>query len=117
MLSDRKIEIPIKHLNNSAGIMNFDEYFDMCRMGIITYGLYPSEEVDKSLLDIEPIMSWYTKISHIKKSQQFLSAMPMLSLAAFLTKARLLLMANMQKFSAEFVWTNLWWMAAILIVI
>ena len=67
MLSDRKIEIPIKHLNNSAGIMNFDEYFDMCRMGIVTYGLYPSEEVDKSLLDIEPIMSWYTKISHIKE--------------------------------------------------
>lgn len=66
MLGDRGIKIPIKHLNNSAGIMNFDEYFDMCRMGIITYGLYPSEEVDKSLLDIEPIMSWYTKISHIK---------------------------------------------------
>ena len=66
MLGDRGIEIPIKHLNNSAGIMNFDEYFDMCRMGIITYGLYPSEEVDKRLLDIEPIMSWYTKISHIK---------------------------------------------------
>lgn len=66
MLGDRGIEIPIKHLNNSAGIMNFDEYFDMCRMGIITYGLYPSEEVDKNLLDIEPIMSWYTKISHIK---------------------------------------------------
>lgn len=66
MLGARGIEIPIKHLNNSAGIMNFDEYFDMCRMGIITYGLYPSEEVDKNLLDIEPIMSWYTKISHIK---------------------------------------------------
>lgn len=67
MLSDRGIEIPIKHLNNSAGIMNFDEYFDMCRMGIITYGLYPSDEVDKDILDLEPIMSWHTKISHIKE--------------------------------------------------
>lgn len=66
MLSDRGVEIPIKHLNNSAGIMNFDEYFDMCRMGIITYGLYPSEEVDKGILDLEPIMSWHAKISHIK---------------------------------------------------
>lgn len=66
MLSDRGVEIPIKHLNNSAGIMNFDEYFDMCRMGIITYGLYPSEEVDKGILDLEPIMSWHTKIAHIK---------------------------------------------------
>lgn len=67
MLSGRGIEIPIKHLNNSAGIMNFDEYFDMCRMGIITYGLYPSDEVDKDILDLEPIMSWHAKISHIKE--------------------------------------------------
>ena len=66
MLENRGIQIPIKHLNNSAGIMNFDEYFDMCRMGIILYGLYPSEEVDKSLLDIKPVMSWLTHISHIK---------------------------------------------------
>ena len=66
MLKSRGIQIPIKHLNNSAGIMNFDEYFDMCRMGIILYGLYPSEEVDKSLLDIKPVMSWLTHISHIK---------------------------------------------------
>lgn len=67
MLSDREVEIPIKHLNNSAGIMNFDEYFDMCRMGIITYGLYPSDEVDKGILDLEPIMSWHAKISHVKE--------------------------------------------------
>lgn len=66
MLSDRGVEIPIKHLNNSAGIMNFDECFDMCRMGIITYGLYPSDEVDKGILDLEPIMSWHAKISHVK---------------------------------------------------
>lgn len=66
MLSDREVEIPIKHLNNSAGIMNFDEHFDMCRMGIITYGLYPSDEVDKGILDLEPIMSWHTKVAHIK---------------------------------------------------
>lgn len=66
MLSARGIEIPIKHLNNSAGIMNFTEFFDMCRMGIILYGLYPSDEVDSSLLDIKPVMSWYARISHIK---------------------------------------------------
>lgn len=66
MLEDRGVNIPVKHLNNSAGIMNFDECFDMCRMGIILYGLYPSEEVDKSLLDIKPVMSWLTHITHIK---------------------------------------------------
>lgn len=66
MLEDRGITIPVKHINNSAGIMNFDKHFDMCRMGIITYGLYPSDDVDKSLLDIKPVMSWKTHISHIK---------------------------------------------------
>ena len=70
MLESRGIDIPVKHLNNSAGIMNFDEYFDMCRMGIILYGLYPSEEVDKSLLSIRPVMEWNTYISHVKTLEE-----------------------------------------------
>lgn len=65
-LEDKGISIPIKHMNNSAGIMNFDEYFDMCRMGIVLYGLYPSEDVDKSKLSIKPVLTWKTRISYIK---------------------------------------------------
>lgn len=66
MLEDRGIKIPIKHINNSAGIMVFDEMFDMVRSGIITYGLYPSADVDESLIDIKPAMEWKSHISHIK---------------------------------------------------
>ena len=66
MLEDRGIEIPIKHINNSAGIMVFDEMFDMVRSGIITYGLYPSDDVDESLIDIKAAMEWKSHISHIK---------------------------------------------------
>lgn len=66
MLESRGVVIPIKHLNNSAGIMVFEECFDMVRSGIITYGLYPSDEVDKSLIDIKPALEWITHISHIK---------------------------------------------------
>lgn len=66
MLEDRGIEISIKHINNSAGIMVFDEMFDMVRSGIITYGLYPSDDVDESLIDIKPAMEWKSHISHIK---------------------------------------------------
>lgn len=66
MLKKRGIEIPIKHLNNSAGIMNFEKHYDMCRMGIILYGLYPSHEVDKNLLSVKPVMSWLSHISHLK---------------------------------------------------
>ena len=47
-------------------LMVFNKYYDMCRMGITTYGLYPSHEVDKCLLDIRPVMSWKTHVTHIK---------------------------------------------------
>lgn len=67
LLEERGINIPIKHINNSAGIMNFDEYFDLCRMGIILYGLYPSHEVDENLLKIKPVMEWRAHITHIKE--------------------------------------------------
>ncbi len=70
MLEERGINVPIKHLNNSAGIMNFDEYFDMCRMGIITYGLYPSNEVDPCLLPIKPVLTWKASISHVKELEK-----------------------------------------------
>lgn len=66
MLDARNVSVSIRHINNSAGIMNFDEHFDMCRMGIITYGMYPSEEIDKSLIDLKPALTWCTHISHIK---------------------------------------------------
>lgn len=66
MLEERNVKVPIKHLNNSAGIMMLDECFDMVRSGIVTYGLYPSQEVDKSKLQLKPAMEWKTHISFIK---------------------------------------------------
>lgn len=67
-LSKRGIEFPVKHLSNSAGIMEMNnEGFDMVRSGIVTYGLYPSEEVDKSLLKLEPAMSIKSVVVHVKE--------------------------------------------------
>ena len=66
MLRDRGVEIPIRHLDNSAGIMNFDHPCEMVRSGIITYGLYPSDEVDPSALHLEPALSWQCRITHLK---------------------------------------------------
>ena len=66
MLKDRGVNIPLRHLDNSAGIMNFGAHYEMTRAGIILYGLYPSDEVDKKLLALEPAMSWHSRISHIK---------------------------------------------------
>lgn len=66
MLDERNVHIEIRHINNSAGIMMIDEHFDMVRSGIVTYGLYPSEEVDKSQLELKRAMEWKTHISFIK---------------------------------------------------
>ena len=66
MLRSRGLEIPILHLSNSAGIMNFSKSYHMVRSGIVTYGLYPSDEVDPSLLELKPALAWYTRIAHLK---------------------------------------------------
>ena len=60
------VQIPIRHLNNSAGLMNFGTQYEMVRSGIITYGLYPSDEVDPALLKLKPALNWFSRISHIK---------------------------------------------------
>ena len=66
MLCDRGLQIPTRHLDNSAGIMNFGCHCDMVRAGIVLYGLYPSDEVDKTLLPLKPAMQWETAVSHVK---------------------------------------------------
>jgi len=69
--SELEHQIPHKvlfHIANSAGIMEFPEsHLDMVRPGIIMYGLYPSDDVDKSKINIKPVMSIKSKIIHIKK--------------------------------------------------
>ncbi len=60
------ISFPIKHIDNSAGTMEMDDDdFDMVRVGIVTYGLYPSDEVDESII-IKPVMSLVAHVAHVK---------------------------------------------------
>ncbi len=67
MLHRRGVTIPICHMNNSAGLMNFTNSYDMVRSGIVTYGLYPSSEVDPALLDITPAMTWNSRVTHVQE--------------------------------------------------
>ena len=60
------INIPIKHLSNSAAVEELEKHYDMVRFGISLYGLYPSEEVDKSSVDLIPAMELRTKIVNLK---------------------------------------------------
>ena len=66
MLRKRGLEIPIRHLNNSAGLMNFATPYEMVRSGIITYGMYPSDEVDPGLLPLRPALQWLSRVTHVK---------------------------------------------------
>lgn len=62
------LEIPVTHAANSAAIINMPEtHLDMVRAGISIYGLYTSEEVDRSIIKLKPAMSLKTKIIHLKK--------------------------------------------------
>ena len=66
MLEARGLHIPIRHLDNSAGLVNFDRHYDMVRSGIVTYGMYPSEDVPKEKLSIHPALSWHSRVTHVK---------------------------------------------------
>ena len=66
-LSDRGINIPLKHVENSAAIVDFDKtVFNMVRPGIILYGHYPSDEVKKERLALKPVMALKTRIVNLK---------------------------------------------------
>jgi len=65
-LEDRGHDLGVRHIDNSAGAMELhSKGFDMMRLGIVIYGLYPSEEVDKSVV-IRPAMQLVTHITHLK---------------------------------------------------
>ena len=66
MLESRGVKLPVCHLNNSAGLMNFDRHYDLVRSGIVTYGLYPSQEVPPENLPLKPALHWYSRITHVK---------------------------------------------------
>ena len=66
MLRQRGVNIPIRHLDNSAGIMNFGCHYEMVRSGIVTYGMYPSDEVAPQLLHLKPALQWCSRITHLK---------------------------------------------------
>lgn len=66
MLTERGIHIPIRHMDNSAGIINFGCEYDMVRAGIILYGMYPSHEVDTALLPVRPALQWISRVVNLR---------------------------------------------------
>ncbi|MBR1442843.1 MAG: alanine racemase [Firmicutes bacterium] len=70
-LEKRGMNDIICHCANSGAIIDMPELnVDMVRAGIIIYGMYPSEDVRKDILELKPAMSLKTHISYIKEVEE-----------------------------------------------
>jgi alanine racemase len=63
----RGIHIPIRHAANSGALIGYPEtHLNMVRPGICLYGLYPSADVDKSRVSLQPAMTLKAGIIQVK---------------------------------------------------
>lgn len=66
-IADRQIDIPLVHLDNSAGITEMpDTHFNMVRQGITMYGWWPSHQVKQSM-SLQPVMTLKAEIVFLKE--------------------------------------------------
>lgn len=66
-LEKEGIEIPIKHVSNSASILELSHAnMNMVRAGITLYGLWPSDEVSKEIIPLYPMMKLVSHVSFVK---------------------------------------------------
>jgi len=62
---------PLRHIANSAAIINFPEFqLDMVRAGIALYGYYPSEFVHKERAELLPVMSVRARVTHLHEARK-----------------------------------------------
>ena len=67
-LQKQGLEPPIRHAANSGALIDMpNSHLDMVRPGIATYGLHPSDEVNKSRVDLRPVMSLKSRVIHLKR--------------------------------------------------
>ncbi|OGH95225.1 MAG: alanine racemase [Candidatus Magasanikbacteria bacterium RIFOXYD2_FULL_41_14] len=59
------IKIPVKHMACSASTVLFPQEYNAARIGLSTYGLYPSPKAKKKI-NLKPALSWHTRIIQIK---------------------------------------------------
>ncbi|MBQ9119898.1 MAG: alanine racemase [Lachnospiraceae bacterium] len=68
MLAELGVSFAVRHMGNSAAIMELPQvHMDMVRSGISTYGLYPSEEVDKTKLCLQPALELKSHVTYVKQ--------------------------------------------------
>ena len=65
------VTFELKHCANSAGIIELSERkFDLVRAGIISYGMWPSDEVKKDVVQLNPILSLKSHVVYVKEVEE-----------------------------------------------
>lgn len=63
----QKVTFKYLHAGNSAAAIDLPELsYNMIRLGISMYGLYPSDEVNAQRIDLKPVLSLKTGVVHLK---------------------------------------------------
>jgi len=73
-LRDAGHPVPIRHLSNSAAALLWpDQAFEMVRVGISAYGLWPSKETrvaaalaGRGEINLQPALTWKSRVAQIK---------------------------------------------------
>ena len=66
---DNGLPTPIRHMANSAAIAQLPEsHLDMVRPGIISFGVYPSDETARTI-ELEPALRWLSEVIYFKVVQ------------------------------------------------
>ena len=66
-LRARGVKIPIRHIGNSAAMIDLPEFsYDMMRAGIALYGMYPSEEVSMDQVLLKPALRLVSRVIFVK---------------------------------------------------
>lgn len=67
-LKEKGVVFDYEHCANSAAIIDVPEAkFDIVRAGISTFGLYPSEEVDKEAVHLKPALTLKSHVAFVKE--------------------------------------------------
>jgi len=74
LLQKEGVKIPFKHTACTAATILFQEtYFNLIRLGIGLYGLWPSRETKVSAqekeikINLKPVLTWKTKVAQVKE--------------------------------------------------
>ena len=67
-LKEKNVVFQYEHCANSAAIIDVPEAnFDLVRAGISTYGLYPSEEVQKDNVRLKPVLALKSHVAFVNE--------------------------------------------------